>query len=195
MQEIKIDSTQTQNSTKLSESNQRAFDTTSKRVSKKHSCDVSCDQGVNTVVATPNQPELPVPVDPAFKVISMTFNKYLKQARHIGCLPNKRKASQKVSGKHIKPIISIVNKPLEKHLNPGTVGSLSWDMLSILVFAGATTVSEIGNQRSAAKQARSKEGFRCSYREVESLQKTIGKATAELNRRKKCGSSSYTSAN
>ena len=70
-------------------------------------------------------------------------------------------------------------------MNSRKRGSLTWDQLSILVYDGAMTVSKIGNQGSAEKQLRSKEWFRKSNVEVESLRKTIGKATAELNRRKK----------
>ena len=78
-----------------------------------------------------------------------------------------------------------MNKLIEQKMNSRKRGSLTWDQLSILVYAGAMSVSKIGNQGSAEKQLRSKEWFRKSNVEVESLRKTIGKATAELNRRKK----------
>ena len=118
------------------------------------------------------------------KDISSTFEKCWKRAQKIGCLPNKRKSPNKVSGKHIQPIISEVNKLIGQKMNSRKRGSLTWDQLSNLVYAGAMTVSKIGNQGSTEKQLRSKEWFRKSNVEVESLRKTIGKATAELNRRK-----------
>ena len=144
--------------------------------------DYSNMRDVNPVVVNELPPN--VAKDRTTKVISMTFQKYLKQARMIGCLPNKRKAPHKVSGKHIQPIIAEVNKLIEQRMNSRKGGNLSWDQLSILVYAGALTVSKVGNQRSTEKQLRSKVWFKNTYREVESLRKIIGKATAELNRRK-----------
>ena len=55
--------------------------------------------------------------------------------------------------------------------------------LSILVYAGAMTVSEIGSRQRIERQLRSTEWLRNSCREVEVLRSVIGKATAELNRR------------
>jgi len=141
---------------------------------------------VNQIVGAEKkkQPEAEVSVDSTIKVLEKTFYKNLKRARKIGCLPNKRKAPSRVSGKHIKPIVTVVNSFIEKELNSRGGGRISWDQLSILVFAGAMTVSQIGNQGRTEKQTRSKEWFKSSYREVESLRRIIGKATAELNRRK-----------
>jgi hypothetical protein len=138
------------------------------------------------VVTQINQPDKQTTVDPTNEVISLTFNKFLKDSRKIGCLPNKRKPPNKVSGKHIAPIIAEVKKLLEKEINSRKSGNLSWDQLSILVYAGAATVSRIGNQRSTEKINRSKEWSKNTYKEVESLRKIIGKATAdrEFNRRK-----------
>lgn len=139
---------------------------------------------VNSVAAIdPTHPITPC-IDPMSKIISETFEKYLKKARKIGCLPNRRKPPNKVSGKHVHPIVMEVDKLIEQKMNSGKGGGLTWDQLSILVFAGAMTVSKIGNQGSAEKQLRSKEWFQKSNMEAESLRKTIGKATAELSRRK-----------
>ena len=61
----------------------------------------------------------------------------------------------------------------------------SWNQLSVLVYAGAMTVDEVGNRFSEEKRNRSKLWFKSSYMEVDKLRKTIGKATAELERRKR----------
>jgi hypothetical protein len=63
-------------------------------------------------------------------------------------------------------------------------GKPSWHQLSVLVYAGALTVDELGNQTSREIANRSKQWFTTSYKEVDTLRKTIGKATSELNRRK-----------
>ena len=58
----------------------------------------------------------------------------------------------------------------------GSRDGISRNRLSILVYAGAMTVSE--------KHSRSKGWLKNSTIEVESLHRLIGKATAELNRRR-----------
>ena len=63
-------------------------------------------------------------------------------------------------------------------------GRPSWSKLSIVVYAGALTVIEIVNRKIKDRIIRSKEWFQNSYKEVKALSVTIGKATAELNRRK-----------
>ena len=131
-----------------------------------------------------SQPEEEDTADPTLKDLTLTFKKNLRKARKIGCLPNIRKPPKRVSGKHIQPIISQVSKLLNNEIESRKEGCLTWDQLSILVYAGAMTVSELGNQRMAEKIKKSKDWFRNSYRELESLRKTIGKATAELNRQR-----------
>ena len=114
--------------------------------------------------------------------IQLTFKKKLKQARKIGCQMTLRKAPKRVSGSHIKPIICVVNKLMKDELDL-KVGQPSWNQLSILAYAGAMTVSEVGNRKGTEIGNRAMEWFKNSYREVDSLRCTIGKATAELNRR------------
>lgn len=61
---------------------------------------------------------------------------------------------------------------------------VSWSWLSILVYAGAKSVSDIDGKHRMEKRKRTQEWFKNSYREIDTLRMVIGKATAELNRRK-----------
>ena len=119
----------------------------------------------------------------AAKAIKEAFGKNLKISRMIGCRPNTRKAPYRVSGPTLRPIINEVDRLLSLELGKSN-GRTSWDELSILVYAGALTVSEMVNQKTKEKIKRSKDWFRHSNEEVYILRVTIGKATAELNRRK-----------
>ena len=68
----------------------------------------------------------------------------------------RRKAPERVSGRHVKPIIYEVDKLIKAELDM-KVGGISWDQLLILVYAGAMTVSEIRNRMVTEKLERSKE--------------------------------------
>lgn len=118
------------------------------------------------------------PVD----AVQSAFCRNLRKSKMIGCKPNSRKTPKRVSGRLAESLVSIVNGFIQKELDSLQPGQLSWDLLSILVYAGAMTVSEIANQGVKEKEQRALEWFRSSRREVSSLSKTIGKATAELNR-------------
>lgn len=182
-QGISEETQRTQDSAESSESSVLISDVRPKEApSNEHLADGPSPREVNPAVAI--QPDLPPMVDTTEKVIEKTFKKYLHQARMIGCLPNKRKTPNKVSGLHAKPIVSEVDKLIEAEMSSKNGGNPSWNQLSILVYAGAMTVSEIGNQRSTEKVSRLKDWFKNTYREVDNLRKVIGKATAELNRRK-----------
>jgi Reverse transcriptase (RNA-dependent DNA polymerase) len=150
--------------------------------SDSHNIIVRCvdEDIVNPTSASPMEPKRhPVPVTTD---TSSLFRKNLYKSRKIGCQPHKRKPPMKVTGIHIKPIVCEVDDLIKAELKNS--GVLSWDKLSILVYAGAMTVSEIGNRHLTEKISRAKEWFKSSYRECESLRRTIGKATAELLRRK-----------
>lgn len=120
----------------------------------------------------------------AAKTIKEAFGKHLKISRMIGCEPNSRKAPYRVTGSTLKPIINEVDRLIGIELGKSK-GRPSWDEVTILVYAGALTVSELVNQRTKEKLQRSKDWFRHLNKEVSVLRATIGKATAELNRRKR----------
>lgn len=122
----------------------------------------------------------------AVEEIKSTFYKHLKISKKIGCKPNRRKAPRRVTEKMVQPIIREVDRLIELELDMENRGKPTWDKLSIVVYAGAMTVSELVNRKFKEQINRSKEWFQNARKEVHSLHVTIGKATAELNRRKKC---------
>ena len=132
-----------------------------------------------TVVIKPDQCK---PADLAEDVVQATFRKEYKKTQKIGCRMMLRKAPNRVSGKHIKPIICLVDRLIKRELEVGN-RRISWNMLSNLVYAGATTVAKIGNGRNLEKQERSREWFKNTKIECENLRRVIGKATSELDRR------------
>ena len=140
----------------------------------------SSSSDVNPTVVKPDQC---VPADLADDVVKSTFRKEYKKAQKIGCRMTMRKTPKRVSGNYVKPIICDVNRLINGELE-SKGGRISWNKLSHLVYAGAMTVSKIGNLRNEEKQQRSREWFKNSYRESENLRRVIGKATSELNRRK-----------
>ena len=119
----------------------------------------------------------------AAKAIKHAFGENLKKSRMIGCRPNTRKAPYRVSGRTLKPIINEVDRLISLELSKSK-DRPSWNELSILVYAGALTVSELVNHKTSEKIKRSKNWFKHSHEEVCILRVTIGKATAELQRRK-----------
>lgn len=184
-----VENAQTDAVTEENAGNGLSCNATSNESSNEHTARDSSIIDVEPVVARKNkkQPVQQATVDEmketTTETIKMVFKKKLQQARKIGCLPNKRKPPKKVSGKQVQPILSEVNKLVDAQMDSWN-GSLSWDRLSILVYAGAMTVSTISNQGVTEKQQRSRLWFKSSYEEVENLRKVIGKATAELNRQK-----------
>lgn len=178
----KDDNAQTSNSVEQSQSSELSSDVRPNEASPKDHAD-----GPSPGVANPDVAKQPDPtplVDITEEDITTIFQKHLKQARNIGCLPNMRKPPSKVSGRHIQPIVSKVDKLIEVEMNSRNRGSPTWNQLSIIAYAGALTVSQIGNRGSTEKVQRLKTWFKNTYREIESLRRTIGKASAELNRRK-----------
>ena len=116
------------------------------------------------------------------ETITSVFKKNLKKARRIGC-QTFRESPRRVAGKHIEPILSKVDSLIGEEVGRKINGQLTWNQLSILVYAGATTVDELGNQTSDERRNHVKQWFQSSYEEVDQLRRTIGKATAELQRR------------
>ncbi|CAF1657578.1 unnamed protein product [Adineta ricciae] len=60
----------------------------------------------------------------------------------------------------------------------------TWNQLSIGVYAGAMTVEVVANRSTVEIQRRTANWFKATSMEMDKLRKTIGKATAELGRRK-----------
>jgi hypothetical protein len=125
------------------------------------------------------------PVDSPDALIQLTFRKNLQKSRKIGCQMTLRKPPKRVSGQHIKPIICVVDDLIKSEIHKKGPCLLTWNQLSVLVYAGALTVSELGNQLTSEKAVKRQAWFSSSYRECDNLRKVIGKATAELGRRKK----------
>lgn len=134
---------------------------------------------VNPTVENPTQC---TPAVLAEDEVSKIFRKQLKKARKIGDQVTLRKPPLRVTGPQLKPVIKMVDGLMKDELGEGKV---SWGKLSILVYAGAMTVSEIENGKSSEYRRKRGEWFKRSYVECESLRRNIGKATSELNRRKR----------
>jgi hypothetical protein len=115
--------------------------------------------------------------------IANIFKEKLKLSKWIGCKPNSRKSPPRISGRSSLPLINEVDRLIERELRSKTGRKLSWRWLSIVVYAGAMTVSEIDGRQRIERRERTKEWFKNSYKEMERLQSIIGKSTAELNRR------------
>ena len=142
--------------------------------------------GDNVLSQPPIPPAVVADNTVAAEEIKIIFSKHLKIARKIGCKPNRRKAPRRVTEKLVQPIIKEVDRLIGLELDMENRGKPTWDKLSIVVYAGAMTVSEMVNRKFKDQINRSKEWFQNARKEVHSLHVTIGKATAELNRRKKC---------
>ncbi|CAF4300602.1 unnamed protein product [Rotaria magnacalcarata] len=140
--------------------------------------------GIKTVARDEEENQRP-PVDSPDALIQLTFRKNLQKARKIGCQMTLRKPPNRVSGQHIKPIIGVVDGLIKSALLKKGSCRLIWNQLSVLVFAGALTVSELGNQHTTEKAEKRQAWFSSSYRECDNLRRVIGKATAELRRRKR----------
>ncbi|CAF3405757.1 unnamed protein product [Rotaria socialis] len=111
------------------------------------------DAGSNSIDVNPTvegKPGQCEPADPAEDVVEATFRMEYKKAQKIGCRMTLRKPPNRVSGRHIKPIICIVDRLIKRELEK-EVRRVSWNTLSNLVFAGAATVSKIGNGKSREK--------------------------------------------
>ncbi|CAF1686939.1 unnamed protein product, partial [Rotaria magnacalcarata] len=137
--------------------------------------------GITTVVGDEEENQCP-PVDSPDALIQLTFRKNLQKARKIGCQMTLRKPPNRVSGQHIKPIICVVDGLIKSELHKKGPCRLTWNQLSVLAYAGALTVSELGNQLTTEKAEKRQAWFSSSYRECDNLRRVIGKATAELRR-------------
>jgi hypothetical protein len=148
--------------------------------------DSASPEGKNVFSQAPTPPAGVTDNTVAVEEIKHIFYMNLKRSRKIGCVPNRRKPPNRVSGRKIQPIINEVEGLIKTELDMENRGRPTWEKLSIVVYAGAMTVSELANRKFKEQINRSKEWFQNAHREVKSLHVTIGKATAELNRRKKC---------
>jgi hypothetical protein len=150
----------------------------------KHQAEAKESTNRTTTSAPVDNSSLPIRLQNcSTETITSVFKKNLKKARKIG-FQIYRKAPRRVSGQHITPIISTVDRLMREEMERKMNGKPSWNQLSVLVYAGAMTVDELGNQSLTEMKNRSKEWFAASYKEVDTLRRTIGKATSELNRRK-----------
>lgn len=116
--------------------------------------------------------------------IKSIFLKYLRKSRKIDC------KAYRISPKRVKPcaytqsIMNYIDDLMREEIDRHGGDALSWNQLSVLVYAGAMTVDKICNQKSEDRRNRAKLWFSSTYKEIDKLRKIIGKASAELNRRK-----------
>ena len=143
--------------------------------------------GIKTTqtVVIDNEEDQTTPVDPPDALIQQTFRKNLQKSRKIGCQMALRKPPKRVSGQHIKPIICVVDNLIKSEIRKKGSCRLTWNQLSVLVYAGALTVSELGNQLTSEKAEKRQAWFSSSLKECDNLRKVISKATTELRRRKR----------
>jgi Reverse transcriptase (RNA-dependent DNA polymerase) len=164
--------------------------------------DVNTTPEVNIAVKpkkkkSPEVPKCPAPVNSNVKlekkeedcsgnddVVKATFDKYLKKSRRIDCKVYRIPPRRVIPNFHTQSITNMVDLLMKKEVDQKMKGTPSWNQLSVLVYAGALTVDRICNQSSDEKRLRSKMWFISTYGEVKKLRKIIGKASAELNRRK-----------
>ena len=85
------------------------------------------DTGEVNPLNVARQPDKDNTADPTMKDLTTTFKTLAKKTRKIGCLPNIRKPPERVSGKHIKPLISQVNKLITDKIEWRKEKTLSWD--------------------------------------------------------------------
>lgn len=116
--------------------------------------------------------------------VDVIFKKNLELSKKIGCKPNSRKPPYRISDRGVQPLINKVDRLIERELGSKAGSQLSWSHLSILVYAGALTVTELGDQKRIERKTRSVEWFKSSNKELEKLRAIIGKATSEVNRRR-----------
>jgi hypothetical protein len=116
--------------------------------------------------------------------IAFIFNKCLKKARRIGCQVYRKPPKRVTPGNNTQSILNIVDLLIKEEVDSKMKDAPSWNQLSVLVYARAMTVDRICNQASEEKQSRSKLWFNSTYKGIDKLCKNIGKASAELNRRK-----------
>jgi hypothetical protein len=121
---------------------------------------------------------------PKKDIIDVIFKKHLKNARRIGCQAYRTPPKRVMPGNNTQTILNKVDTLMREEVDRKVNGDVSWDQLSVLVYAGAMTVDEVCNQASDEKRTRSKIWFNSTYQEIDKLRKIIGKASAELNRRK-----------
>jgi hypothetical protein len=132
-------------------------------------------------------PQAPIPIDINNRLktnewstrTKTIFVKNLKKSQKLGC-DVFRKPPKRIICKRFQPIIKEVDDLMKEEIDRKAKGQLTWNQLSILVYAGAMTVGMLVGRSSEEKQSRSKLWFKSTYREVDNLRKTIGKVTAEL---------------
>ena len=114
-----------------------------------------------------------------------TFKRNLRKARRIGCQVYRKPPKRVTLGNNTKLILQTVDHLMMEEVDQKMKGAPTWNQLSVLVYAGALTVDELANQSSDEKRNRTRAWFTSSYVEIDRLRQIIGKATAELQRRKK----------
>jgi Reverse transcriptase (RNA-dependent DNA polymerase) len=111
------------------------------------------------------------------------FLKNLKKARKEGC-KGFRKPLKRVKLRSTDPLMVEVDNLIKEDFVKRKVDKPTWNQLSIGVYAGAMTVDIIANRPTVEQQNRAAKWYKQTYVEMDKLRKTIGKATAELGRRK-----------
>lgn len=81
------------------------------------------------------------------------FLNFLRKSRKLGCWEYRRSA-KKVNSKNIGPLLKIVDDLIKEELAKSS--QITWNQLSISIYAGALTVDKIANQLNAEKQEKAK---------------------------------------
>lgn len=116
--------------------------------------------------------------------IKKIFCKCLIKSRKIGCEGDRIAPKRVIPNSYTQSIVKKIDDLMKDEVDQRMGGKPSWNQLSILVYAGAMAVDRICNQPFREKLSRSEYWFSSSYREIERLRKVIGKATAEMIRRR-----------
>ena len=111
------------------------------------------------------------------------FLQNLKKARKEGCY-GFRTPPKRVKLKSTDPLMKKVDQLIKEDFVKRNVDKPTWNQLSIGVYAGAMTVDKIANRPTVEQQNRAAQWYKQTYVEIDKLRETIGKATAELGRRK-----------
>ena len=125
--------------------------------------------------------------DSSTDVVKETFAKCLKKSRRIDCQVYRKPPRRVIPNTYVQSIVGTVDILMKDEVDRKMNGAPSWNQLSVLVYAGAMTVDKLCNRLSDEKRIRSQMWFSATYKELNQLRKNIGKATAELNRRKTAG--------
>lgn len=89
---------------------------------------------------------------------------------------------RRINSNRAHQVLSLVDKCIERHLN--AIPNVDWDTLTKTVYAGAVTVTQLANRENQVKSREVRTWFEKTKDKMSELRKIIGKATAELERRK-----------